>query len=323
MPLLSLIVPCYNEEESLGLLYSALSSICSQLLEEYELASEILLVNDGSKDGTLGAMKALAAADTRVHYISFSRNFGKEAAMYAGLIESRGDYVVVMDADMQHPPSLLKEMYQALVDEGYDCAAAMRSNRRGEPWLKRLFSHLYYPLINRMSPTKLVPGATDYGMMTRQMVEAILSLPEHNRFTKGINSWVGFEVKWLPYENLDRVAGSTKWSLWGLLLYSLQGLISFSTAPLAFASVAGLVLCLIALISVVWVVVRTIIYGDPVAGFPTLITVIIFIGGIQMLFLGIIGQYLAKTYLESKGRPIYIVKERSPIATPHDHQLPS
>jgi glucosyltransferase len=308
-PVISLIIPCYNEEDSLAPLYTELCAISALMGERYGIEFEFLLINDGSHDKTMQIIRELAEKDSRLHYISFSRNFGKEACIYAGLQNCAGDYIAVMDADLQHPPSMLPEMYEGIVNGGYDCVAARRSSRQGEPVLRSFFARGFYRMVNRISKTKLAEGATDFSMMTRQVAEAVLTLPEYNRFSKGIYSWVGFRTKWLPYHNVERVAGSTKWSFWKLFLYSLDGIISFSTAPLAIASVFGILLCLIAVIIICYVVIKTILYGDPVAGFPTLICAVCFIGGAQLFCIGILGQYLAKTYLEVKRRPVYIVKE--------------
>ena len=308
-PVISLIIPCFNEEESLAPLYRELCAVSASMGERHGLEFEFLLINDGSRDQTLQMLREMAEKDSRLHYISFSRNFGKEACLYAGLQNCTGDYIAVMDADLQHPPSMLAEMYEGIVNEGYDCVAARRSSRDGEPPLRSFFARGFYRMINRISKTKLIDGATDFSMMTRQLVEAILTLPEYNRYSKGIYSWVGFETKWLPYQNVERASGSSKWSFWKLFLYSLDGIISFSTAPLAIASVSGIFLFLIAIIIICYVVIKTLLYGDPVAGFPTLICAICFIGGIQLFCIGILGQYLAKTYLEVKKRPVYIVKE--------------
>jgi len=307
--LISLVIPCYNEEESLYPLYEALCEISKTMGEAYGVDFEFLMVNDGSRDKTLSILRELADKDERVKYISFSRNFGKESAIYAGLQNCTGDYVSMLDADLQHPPSLLPTMYEAIINEDFDCAAAYRENRKGESKIRSIFARTFYRMINRISKTKLVDGATDFSMMTRQMVEAVLSMPEYNRFSKGIYSWVGFETKWLPYENIEREHGTTKWSFGSLFSYSLEGIFSFSTAPLAIASIMGVFLFFISLIIIIFVVIRTIFFGDPVAGFPTLIIAICFIGGIQLFCLGILGQYIAKMYLEVKRRPIYLVKE--------------
>ncbi len=307
MKLISIVVPCYNEQESLPLFYSAICETAAALAGR--AGFELLFVNDGSTDGTLEVLRGLAARDGRVHYLSFSRNFGKEAAMYAGLQKATGDYIALMDADLQDPPALLGEMLDGLEREGFDCVATRRVTRRGEPRLRSFFARLFYRIINRISKTEIVDGARDFRMMTRQMVDAILSMTEYNRFSKGIFSWVGFETKWLEYENVERVAGETKWSFWKLFIYSLEGIVSFSTAPLAISSVLGLLFCLVAFILLLVYGIKALVWGDPVAGFPTLICAIFLIGGVQLFCIGILGQYLSKTYLESKRRPIYIIKE--------------
>lgn len=306
---ISLIIPCYNEEESFPPLHCKLKEISQSMGDAYGVGFEFLMVNDGSRDGTLGLIKAAAGEDERIKYISFSRNFGKEAAVYAGLQNCTGDYAVVMDADLQHPPDMLPTMYEALTSEGYDCATAYRETRAGEPVIRSMFARSFYKLINRMGNVKLKDGATDYSMITRQVVDAILTMPEYNRFYKGIHSWVGFNTKWLPYKNVERAHGTTTWSFMGLLKYSLEGILSFSTAPLVFASLVGMFLFLVSLAIVIYVVVRTAFFGDPVAGFPTLISAVCFIGGVQLFCLGILGQYISKMYLEVKRRPIYLVKE--------------
>ena len=293
--------------------YAAFREISQRIEERFAVDCELLLVNDGSADASLAIMRELAQNDPRVHYLSFSRNFGKEAALYAGLKNADGDYVAVMDADLQHPPAMLEDMMAGLIIEGYDCVSARRVSRKGEGFVRSFFSRSFYRLINSMSDTKLVDGATDFTMMKRQVVQAILSLQEVNRFTKGINSWVGFETKWIPYENVARSAGKTTWSFRSLFLYSMQGILSFTTAPLAVTTLTGILLCLFAIIFMVVVLVRAVNYGEPVAGFPALICAICFIGGVQLLCLGIASQYLAKLYLEVKNRPLYIVKETSKL----------
>jgi len=270
---------------------------------------EFMFVSDGSTDGTLDAIKELTATDNRVKYVSFSRNFGKEAAIYAGLKHCTGNYISILDADLQHPPAMLPAMYDSLVTEGYDCACARRESRSGEPIVRSFFARHFYKLINKVSKTKMVDGATDFSMMTRQVVDAILELPEYNRFYKGIYSWVGFKTKWLPYKNVERAHGTTKWSFRGLFMYSLEGILSFSTAPLVISSIVGILLFFVSLVIIGYVIGRTMLFGDPVAGFPTLISAVCFIGGIQLFCIGIIGQYISKMYLEVKRRPIYLVKE--------------
>ena len=309
MMLLSIVVPCYNEAAALPHLYEALKQVGDELKSRVNL--ELILVNDGSRDETLQLMRQLHQDDPRVQYCSFSRNFGKESAMLAGLEKSSGDYVVIMDADLQDPPGLLKEMLDIIETGQYDCVASRRVNRKGEPVIRSFFARRFYKIINQICDIEIVDGARDFRMMTRQMVNSILSLPERNRFSKGLFSWVGYETKWLDYENVNRVAGETKWSFWQLLLYSFDGIIAFSTAPLAFASVLGLLISLIAIIFIFVIVIRTWIWGDPVSGWPSTISIILFIGGIQLLCIGILGQYLAKVYIDTKHRPLYIIREES------------
>ena len=303
--LLSLIVPCYNEEQALPIFYREVTAVAQTLDCEYEL----LLVNDGSRDGTLALMKDLAAQDSHVTYLSFSRNFGKEAAMYAGFCNAKGDYVAVLDADMQDPPSLLPEMLQTLQTGEYDCVATRRANRAGEPAVRSWFARRFYRLINRISDAEITDGARDFRVMTREMADAVVSMSEYNRFSKGIFGWVGFRTHWIAYENVKRAAGQTKWSFWGLVRYALDGIINFSNAPLSIASWAGILMTAFSFLALAFVVIRKLIFGDPVAGWASTICVIIFIGGLQLFCLGIIGQYLAKTYMESKRRPHFIVSE--------------
>lgn len=307
MSLLSVIVPCYNEEENVPYFYEELMKN-SPFFEKEGLEVEILYIDDGSKDGTVPAVRRLRETDERVHLVSFSRNFGKEAALYAGLEKSKGDYVVVMDADLQDPPSLLPQMY-GYIKEGYDSVATRRVNRKGEPPIRSFFARCFYRLMKKISKTEIVDGARDYRLMTRQMVDAVLSMTEYNRFTKGIFGWVGFQTKWIEYENVERVKGETKWSFWGLLLYSFDGITAFSTAPLSFAAVMGVVFCMLAFLLIIFIVIRTSIFGDPVSGWPSMVCIISLISGVQLFCIGIVGQYLAKTYLEVKRRPIYLVKE--------------
>lgn len=306
MDKISAIVPCYNEEQALPYLYEELVKVANQM---NDIEFEFILVNDGSKDKTLEVIRELRKKDKRIRYVSFSRNFGKEAAIYAGLEASTGSYVAMLDADLQDPPYLLEEMYHTIKNEGYDCVATRREDRKGEPVIRSFFAKQFYKLINKISDTEIVDGARDFRLMTRQMVDSILKLGEYNRFSKGIFGWVGFNTKWISFENVERVAGQTKWSFWGLFFYSLEGIIAFSTRPLAIASVAGILFFLISLVWIVMIIAKTLLWGDPVAGYPSLICGIFFIGGIQLLCLGILGQYLAKTYLETKKRPIYIAKE--------------
>lgn len=306
---LCIIVPCYNEEAALPYFLQEIRKVADNMSTTFQLDFEILFINDGSRDKTLQILRQAAQEDKRIRYISFARNFGKEAAMYAGFQNCTGDYAAVMDADMQDPPSLLPEMYQALQSGEYDSVATRRVTRKGEPPIRSFFARCFYKLINRISDADIVDGARDFRLMTRQMVDAILSMTEYNRFSKGIFGWVGFRTKWLPYENVERVAGETKWSFWKLFLYSLEGITAFSTAPLAIASIAGILLCIVALLFVCVVLVKTLAFGGAVGGWPSMMCVILFLGGVQLFCMGILGQYLAKTYLETKKRPIYIVQE--------------
>lgn len=311
MNLLTVIVPCYNEEQVLEMFYSKINEIFLQMQKKYaKLEFQLLFINDGSKDNTLNIIRRLAEIDEQVDYISFSRNFGKEAAMYAGLQNASGDYVAVMDADLQDPPEFLIDMYQELLDGSADCVAAKRETRKGEPVIRSFFARMFYRFINNISKTEIVDGARDFRLMTRQMVDAILEMSEYNRFSKGIFGWVGFETKWIGYHNVERAAGNTKWSFWKLLIYALDGVIAFSTAPLVFATILGLIICVIAAIMIIFIITKTLLLGDPVAGYPSTICFMFLLGGIQLFCMGIIGQYLSKTYLEVKKRPIYIAKER-------------
>lgn len=307
--LISIIVPCYNEEETIPFFYDAIVKQSAVMREKHDLEFEYWFINDGSRDNTLDVIKEYAKKDSRVKYVSFSRNFGKEAAMYAGLRYSRGDYAAIMDVDLQDPPYMLEEMYESIVKEGYDCAATRRVDRKGEPPVRSFFARCFYKLINKISKADIVDGARDYRLMTRQVVDAILEMGEYNRFSKGIFGWVGFNTKWLEFENTERVAGETKWSFWKLFLYSLDGIVAFSTAPLAIASVIGFIFCIIAFVMILVIIVKTLIFGDRVAGYPSLVCIIFLVAGVQTFCVGILGQYLAKTYLETKKRPIYIVKE--------------
>lgn len=306
MDKISVAVPCYNEEPALEPFFAAVSAVAEQMPE---VAFEFLFIDDGSRDRTLEKMQELAQRDSRVKYISFSRNFGKEAGIYAGLENATGDYVVVMDADLQDPPALLPEMYRSIKEEGYDCVGSRRVTRKGEPPIRSLFARLFYKLINRMSNAEIVDGARDFQMMSRQVVEAILSMGEYNRFSKGIFGWIGFKKKWLEYENIERVAGETKWSFWKLFLYAIEGIVAFSTTPLVISSVFGLICCVLALVMILVIIARTLIFGDPTSGWPSLVCIMLLLSGIQMLGIGIVGQYLAKTYLETKKRPIYLVRQ--------------
>ena len=309
MSLMSLVVPCYNEQDAIPLFYKEIKRIKNNF--EDSIGIEIIFVDDGSKDNTLQVVRELSTKDEMVKYISFSRNFGKESAMYAGLEKSKGEFIAILDVDLQDPPGLLIDMYKGITEEGYDCVATRRVTRKGEPPIRSFFARCFYLLINKISNTEIVDGARDYRLMTRQMVDSILKMNEYNRFSKGIFSWVGYKTKWLEYENVKRVAGETKWSFWKLLIYSLDGIVAFSTTPLAIASIMGIMLFLVALVFVGIIVVKTLVWGEPVSGYPSLMCTIMFIGGIQLLCIGILGQYLSKTYLETKKRPIYIVKEEN------------
>jgi len=306
--IISLVIPCYNEEESIPLFIGRVQEVEANM---QQLSFELIFIDDGSKDKTLGVLRSAAKDNPGIKYISFSRNFGKEAALLAGLEASTGDYIAVIDADLQHPPELLPTMYAGIKQEGYDCVATRRVNRSGEPKLRSFFARRFYGLINKISETQMVDGATDYRLMTRQMVDAVLSMKEYNRFSKGLFSWVGFSTKWVEFENVPRVAGETTWSFGSLFLYSLDGITAFSVRPLAIASFFGILFCIIAFIGAIGISVRWLIFGDPVQGWATIVCLILFVGGVQLFTTGILGQYLAKSYLETKGRPIYIVKEKS------------
>ena len=312
MSLISIVVPCYKEEASLPLFIEELTRVVLQMQQrDPGLEFELVLVDDGSPDATLTVIKRYAKSDSpfRIRWLSFSRNFGKEAALYAGLQAARGDYIATMDADLQDPPSLLPQMLEILETEDYDNVATRRSSREGEPVIRSAFARLFYRIINRISDADIVDGARDFRLMKRCMVDAVLSMSEYNRFSKGIFGWVGFRTKWLEYENIQRAAGETKWNFFSLFLYSLDGIVGFSTAPLAIASIVGVICSFVAVVFLVVILVRALLFGDPVAGWPSTMSVILLIGGLQMLFLGVIGQYLAKTYLETKRRPLFIVRE--------------
>ena len=310
MKLISVVVPCYNEQEVLPLFYNEINKVIAQMQSEYDdLEFELLFINDGSKDNTLKMLRELSASDNRVRYISFSRNFGKEAGMFAGMENSKGDYVLVMDADHQHPPKFIPQMYKYVSEEGFDCATTRRVSRKGESKIRSWFAMKFYKIMNKISQTEIVDGAQDFRFMTRKMVDAVLSMKEYNRFSKGIFSWVGFNVKYIEYENVERAAGTTAWSFWKLFLYSLEGIFAFSTAPLALASLLGVLSCLIAFIWIIAIIIKTIVFGESVQGFPTIMCAIFFVGGLQLFCTGILGQYLSKTYLETKRRPIYIISE--------------
>lgn len=303
---LTAIIPCYNEESALRYFYEEMERVMRSMPQ---VDFELLFVNDGSKDNTLEQIKALSVRDERVKYISFSRNFGKEAAIYAGLEHSDGDLTAIMDADLQDPPSLLPRMYQAIVEEGYDSVATRRVNRKGEPPIRSFFARNFYRLMNRISKTDIVDGARDYRLMNRAFVNALLEMGEYNRFSKGLFGWVGFETKWLEFENVERVAGETKWSFWKLFLYSIDGIVAFSTMPLSIAAFFGVMMCLAAAGAILFIIIRQLLYGGSAFGWPSMVCIIMFLGGIQLLCMGILGSYLAKTYLEVKKRPIYICKE--------------
>lgn len=311
MTLISLVIPCYNEEEAIPLLYPELKKI-SEEMKEVEF--EFIMVDNCSEDNTLQLMKDLRKEDSRVRYISFSRNFGKEASMYAGLKASRGDFVAIMDADLQDPPSLLPAMYEAVTKEGYDCAATYRKDRKGEPWLRSVLANAFYSLIGKISSADMKSGARDFRLMSRQMVNAVLTLEENERFSKGIFGWVGFNTKWIAFENVERSAGKTKLPFWSAFTYALKGIVSFSTVPLAVSSLMGILCCFLAAFYAIYVVVKELVTAEAVAGYPSLVCLILFIGGVQLLMIGVLGQYLAQIYLEIKKRPKYIIKETERMA---------
>lgn len=302
---ISLIVPCYNEQEALPIFYKEVSKVMAGMDYSYEL----LFVNDGSKDNTLSILRDMASKDKNVKYISFSRNFGKESAMYAGFCSSKGDYVAVMDADMQDPPALLPEMMEILKNEDYDSVATRRVTRQGEPPIRSWFARMFYKIINKISDSDIVDGARDFRLMKRCMVDAIVQMSEYNRFSKGIFGWIGFKTYWLPYENQERVAGETKWNFWKLTKYAIDGIINFSQAPLSIASWFGILMTVLSFVFIAFIVIRKLIFGDPVTGWASLVCIITLIGGIQLFCMGVMGQYIAKTYLEVKNRPHYIVGE--------------
>lgn len=309
MDKISIIVSCYNEEKALPLFYEEIEKVKKQDFQNVEF--EYIFVNDGSSDKTLDIIKKLSEKDTKVKYISFSKNFGKESAMYAGLEASTGDYVTLMDADLQDPPSLLRNMYDTIKNDGYDCVGTRRVTRKGEPPIRSFFARIFYKLINKMSKVEMVDGARDYRLMTKQMKDAIISMKEYNRYSKGLFSFVGFNTKWIEYENIERVAGETKWSFWKLFKYAIEGITAFSTVPLVLASAIGIIFCLISFLMIIVIIVKTLILGDETSGWPSLVCIIFMVSGIQLFSIGIIGQYLAKTYLEVKKRPIYIIKEKN------------
>ena len=302
---ISIIVPCYNEEDVLKIFYNKITEVSKTIDADFEY----IFVDDGSKDKTLEILKEYSKKDNRVRFISFSRNFGKESAMYAGLKEATGDYVAIMDADLQDPPDLLKEMYETLLTKEFDCVATKRKTRKGEPILRSFFSRMFYSIINKMTSTEIVNGARDYRKKKKKMVDSILEVTEYNRFSKGIFSWVGFKTKWIAYDNIERAAGKTKWNFWKLFKYSIEGITAFTTTPLVMSAVIGIIFCILAFIMILFVIFKTLMYGDPVSGWPSTICIILFVSGIQLFCLGIMGEYLAKEYMEVKNRPIYIVKE--------------
>lgn len=310
MSLLSVIVPCYNEEEAIPYFCEAMKDVEKQFEQEHpDVEFEYIFIDDGSVDKTVDVLKKLRNEDKRIHYISFSRNFGKEAALYAGFTKAAGDHVVCMDADLQDPPHLLMQMYDAVTAEGYDSAATRRVTRKGEPKIRSFFARMFYRIMNRISDVEFVDGARDYRIMTRRMADSILKLGENNRFTKGIYSWVGFKTKWIEFENVERIAGETKWSFFGLLRYSFEAILGFSTAPLSFVITLGFIVTAMAFILIIFVVIKTLIYGDPTSGWPSMICIVVFFAGTQLLCTGIVGAYLGKTYLETKNRPIFITRE--------------
>ena len=318
--LISLIVPCYNEAGALPLFYAEAARVAGEMRQSHGADFEFIFVDDGSKDDTLKTAKALRQKDERVRYVSFSRNFGKEAAIYAGLQAAKGDYAALLDADLQDPPALLPEMLNALLSGEYDCAATRRTTRKGEPPLRSFFSRMFYRLIHKMSDTEIMDGARDYRLMTRKMVDAVLSLGEYNRFSKGIFGWVGFRTKWFAYENIERAAGQTKWNFWKLFRYSIEGIVGFSTAPLAAAALLGVLFCLAALVMIGVIIVRTLVFGDPTSGWPSMVCIILLCSGVQLFCTGVLGEYLAKTYLEVKRRPLYLVREGSEDPDPRAPQ---
>ena len=306
---LTVIVPCKNEEEAIPLFYDELVR-STGFLEKRGIGLKVVFIDDGSDDGTVSIVRGLHERDERVHLISFSRNFGKEAAMYAGLKAADSDYAVIMDADLQDPPSLLEEMF-SYIDEGYDSVATRRVTRKGEPPVRSFFARRFYKLMKKLSDADIMDGARDYRLMTRQYIDAVLSMTEYNRFTKGIFGWVGYKTKWIDFENVDRAAGTTKWSFWGLVAYSLEGITAFSTKPLVLSSMIGVLLCFISFVMILFIIVRWLLFGDPVDGWPSLMTVIVFVGGLQFFCTGILGQYIAKAYLEVKNRPLYLKDEKN------------
>ncbi|RAP51842.1 MAG: glycosyltransferase [Methanosphaera sp. SHI613] len=307
MKLIDIIVPCYNEEESVNLFYDEITKTFNNMNKEIDY--EIIFINDGSKDKTLENMKKLSNIDSKVKYISFSRNFGKESALYAGLTNSRGDYVVIMDVDLQDPPNILPEMIDTIENSNYDIVATRRTTRAGEPPIRSFFARMFYKLINKISELELVDGARDYRIMTRQSVDALLELQEYNRFSKGLFNWIGFKTKWISYENIERATGETSWSFWGLFRYSIEGIVAFTTAPLTISTLLGIIISMAAFLIIIILLIRHFLFSDPVQGWTSTICVILLLGGIQLLSIGILGKYLEKTYTEIKNRPIYIEQE--------------
>ena len=303
--MLSVVLPAYNEEQMI----KKTSQVVGDLLDKEQIPYELVFVNDGSKDHTWEKILELKEERAHIKGVCFSRNFGKEAAMYAGLEAEEGHYETLMDAELQDPPALLKQMYDAIKNEGYDSVGTRRVTRKGEPPIRSFFARMFYKIINKMSNIEMVDGARDYRLMKRQVVDSIISLKEYNRYSKGLFSFVGFDTKWIEYENVERVAGETKWSFWKLFKYAIEGITAFSTTPLIFSSIVGLIFCLVAFIAIIFIIVKTLVYGDPTAGWPSMACIIVFVSGIQLFTIGIIGQYLSKTYLEVKKRPIYIIKE--------------
>lgn len=306
--LVSLIIPCYFEEATVPLFYQATAKVMDSL-PQYDF--ELIFVDDGSRDNTLTEIKKLSGVDNRVKYLSFSRNFGKESAMYAGMEYAKGDYIATMDVDLQDPPELLQEMLRLLETGEYDCVATKRVSRKGEPPIRSFFARAFYKIINKISQTEIVDGARDYRLMTRQMVNSVLKVKEYSRFSKGIFSWVGYRTKWLEFQNTERIAGETKWSFWKLFLYSIDCIIAFSTVPLLLASVLGVVFCLISFLAIVVIIIRELIWQGSAYGWPSLVCIIFLLSGIQLFCMGIQGQYISKTYMETKNRPKYIIKEQS------------
>ena len=307
MKLLSIVVPCYNEEKVLNLFYKEITNVLSQI----DIDKEIILIDDGSSDSTLNLMKELSNQDNHIRYISFSRNFGKEAAILAGLTESRGDYIVLIDADLQHPPTKILEMYNRITTENVDMVATRRITRKGEPPIRSFFAKLFYKIINKISQVKIVPGCQDFRIMSREVVNSILKLTEYNRFSKGIFNWIGYNTVYIELENIERAAGETSWSFWGLLKYALEGIVAYTTAPLQVATILGFLTSSIAFIYLLYIIFKTILFGSDISGFPTIVCLILILGGFQLISLGIIGEYLSKTYLETKKRPKYFIKEKN------------